>query len=72
MSDIIEYEYKTKLIPEGKILNDIEKQSIDEIFLKGWEYVDSISQSVSEADNYSPKARGAILIIFKRKKNLSL
>jgi len=63
----MEYEYKSfLLVSEHTSLNGAHSEILNNYFNEGWEYVDTITQSISTGGNYSTK-RGATLVILKKK-----
>ena len=64
----MDYEYKSIiLVPDGKWINKDHNKNLNDHFKKGWEYIECISQNVSTASEY--EVHGAIIVIFKRKKD---
>lgn len=59
----MEYEYQSILLTTSKRLNKEDNNKLNDYFKQGWEYVDSISQSLSTPN----KESGAVIVIFKRK-----
>ena len=62
------YEYLSILLVEdGEYLSSVQNNHLNNYFDEGWEYVDSITPSVS-AGEYARK--GAVMVIIKKIKNV--
>jgi hypothetical protein len=64
----MEYEYKSILVTGNTELSPRNISGINDYFENGWEYVDSIVQTVAISASYSRNAFGSIVVILKKKK----
>jgi len=67
----MKYEYKAVTLVGGdENLSDDESEKLNEMFDAGWEYVDSISQTVaSGGGNYTNGRRGSVIVVLRKENN---
>ena len=60
------------LSADNNNLNKDNSDFLNEKFENGWEYVDSITQSVSAGGNYSFSKKGAVIVILRKNNEVTL